>query len=98
MRIYKVEEWQNGSKWYAGDQSDLTHGSNMWYIPARMLRITFEEWILKLINEFHASVKFSPTANNGKGFLSVSWDSYADCHRYTLWINKKARENFWTFP
>ena len=98
MRIYKVEEWQNGSKWYAGDQSDLAHGSNMWYIPARMLRITFEEWILKLINEFHASVKFSPTANNGKGFLSVCWDNYADCHKYALWINKKARENFWTFP
>jgi len=99
MRIYKVEEWQSPTgMWHAGDQSDLAHDSNLWYIPARLLGLSLEEWILKLKNEFNATdFVFYPNANNGKSLLTYTWKNYADCHRYVLWINKQARNNHWAF-
>ena len=99
MRLYKVSEWQIGSYWYTGDQSDLAHNSNLWYIPPRLLGIPLTDWIIKLKEEFNATILgFNPDSNNGKSLLSVGWKNYNDCHRYTLWINKQARENHWTFP
>ncbi len=98
MRLYKVTEWQNGFRWFAGDQSDLAHDSNLWYIPPRLLGLSLEDWIIKLKNEFNASnFAFYPDANGGKSLLTYSWDNYNDCHRYVLWINKQARQNNWTF-
>lgn len=98
MRLYKVEEWQNGSSWRAGDMSDLKNNSNLWYIPPRMLGLSLEEWILKLKNEFNATgFHFYPDANGGKSLLTYYWDNYSDCHKYTLWVNRKAKEGNWTF-
>lgn len=98
MRLYKVEEWQNGSSWRAGDMSDLKNNSNLWYIPPRMLSLSLEEWILKLKNEFNATgFCFYPEANGGKSLLTYYWVNYEDCHKYTLWVNRKAKEGNWTF-
>lgn len=99
MRIYKVEEWQGAlGHWHVGDQSDLAHNSNLWYIPPRLLGLSLEEWIFKLKNEFNATgFKFYPDANDGKSLLTFYWVNYADCHKYVLWINKQARNNHWAF-
>lgn len=97
MRLYKATEWENGGLWHAGDTSDLKNDSNAWYIPARLLGLSLEDWILKLKNEFNATgFYFAPAANNGKSVLTYHWKNYADCHRYVLWINRMARNHNWT--
>lgn len=98
MRLYEITEWSCApGRWDAGDISDLGHDSNAWWIPARFLGISLEEWVEKLINEFHAVVtKFLPNANDGKSLLLFHFKTYNDAHTYVLWINKQARNHNWT--
>ena len=98
MRIYKASEWSNvPGRWEVGDVSDLAHDSNGWWIPARFLGISLEDWINKLINEFHAVVtEFFPESNNGKSLLLFHFMSYDDAHTYLLWVNRQARNHNWT--
>lgn len=97
-RLYKTTEWTNApNNWQVGDCSDLSNNSNAWWIPARFLNLSFEDWILKLKNEFNATIdKFCPEANNGKSLLLYHWTNYNDAHKFSLWINKIARNNNWT--
>ena len=89
-QLLKYEEWQSGSgKWYCNDTSDLTSARALWYTPARFLEITLEDYILLLINDFKVdNISFN---NN---ILIYSWEKehYSLCHKFVLWINKKARE------
>ena len=97
MRIYKASEWQNGSKWYVADTSDLAKDSAGWWIPARILGLSLEDFIMMLINEYHATIDgWYPESNNGKSLLLFSWANYADAHKYQLYINRVARNKNWT--
>ena len=98
MRIYKASEWSNvPGRWEVGDVSDLAHDSNGWWIPARFLGISLEDWIIKLRDEHHAIIdKFIPGSNKGKSLLLYHWDNYNDAHKYCLWINRMSRNNNWT--
>ena len=99
-RIFKASEWScvNG-QWNVGDVSDLAHDSNAWWLPARFLGISLEEWVTKLINEFHATVtNFFPNSNNGKSLLLFHFKNYKDAHSYMLWLNRQARNKNWTIP
>lgn len=96
-RLYKASEWQIGSNWYVADISDLTNDSAAWWIPARFLNLSLEDYILKLKNEYNAIIdRFCPSANNGKSLLIFHWDNYNDAHRYLLYINRIARNKNWT--
>lgn len=87
--LLKYTEWESVSGWHTGDVSDLAHNSNAWYLPARMLGLPLTDYILLLINDFHAIDFFF---DKDKGLLFWHWKNYNDCHRWTLFINKKARE------
>ena len=89
--LYKVTEWQSGSGswWYSNDVSDLAGPSAKWWAAARLLDMSLTDYILMLKNEFNAIVE---TYNSETDYLHVKWSNYADCHRYTLFINKKARD------
>lgn len=96
-RVYKASEWIVGNNWYVADTSDLANDSAAWWIPARFLDITLEDYILKLHNEYNAIIdKFYPESNNGKSLLIFHWDNYNDAHKYLLWINRMARNGNWT--
>ena len=88
--LYKVEDWQGGSgKWYCNDIHDLTGSSAKWWAAARLLNISLTDYILLLKNDFNATIgKY----NRETDYLHIQWDNYTDCHRYVLFINKKARE------
>ena len=95
--MYKCSEWNIGNKWYVADTSDLANDSAAWWIPARFLNLSLEDYILKLKDEFNANiVKFCPESNNNKSLLIFNWDKYSDEHSYLLWINKMARHGNWT--
>lgn len=98
MRIYKTSEWSNvPGRWEVGDVSDLANDSNGWWIPARFLGISLEDWIIKLRDEFNAIIdSFKPESNKGKSLLLYHWDNYNDAHKFCLWINRMARNNNWT--
>ena len=95
-RLFKVNEWESAGKWYSADTQDLKNGSSLWWIPARFLKITPEEYVTLLVEQFHAKVDFIPKTKRGNSLLFKYWDNYNDCHKYTLWINKQARNGNWT--
>ena len=50
--MIKYDEWQDGvGMWHCGNTSDLTHGSNDWWLPARYLGITPYEFA-KIIDDY----------------------------------------------
>lgn len=84
--LLKFTEWEMNGKWYTNDVNDLAHGSAYWWHPARMLNISLTDYVLLLKNQFHAiNFKFL-----NQRVLTWEWQSYADCHRFTLFINKEA--------
>ena len=91
--LLKYTEWQGSSGlWYCNDVSDFTSKRGLWYTPARLLEITLEDFILLLINDFKVdNISFN---NN---ILIYSWEKehYSLCHKFVLWLNKKAREEKW---
>lgn len=96
--LYKTSEWQSPSgAWYVADTSDLAHDSAAWWIPARFLKISLEEYILLLKDTYNATIdKFYPESNEGKSLLLFHWDNYSDAHKYLLWVNRMARNGNWT--
>lgn len=94
--LYKATEWIIGTKWYVADTSDLANDSAAWWIPARILGLSLEDYILILINEYHAEIKWFPDSNNGKSLLVFSFVNYSDAHKYLLYINRIARNKNWS--
>lgn len=98
-RLFKVAEWQDttSKEWCVGNQDDLAHGSNYWWLPPRFLGMALDDWILKLKNEFNAKISYiKPSKTAPCGILLYHWDKYEDAHKYVLWINRLARNNNWT--
>lgn len=91
--IYECSEWQSASgRWYCNDTKDLAGISGKWWVPARMLGLSLEDFILLLKNEFKVS---NMTYCKETDCLVFYWEKYADCHKYKLFINKMAkRGNF----
>lgn len=96
--MYKTTEWESPTgKWYVADTSDLAHDSAAWWIPARILGISLEEFVNLLINEYHATIDgWYPNSNKGKSLLLFSWKEYKYAHQYLLMINRVARNKNWT--
>ena len=87
--IYEASEWESGGKWYCNDTKDLAGISGKWWVPARMLGLSLEEYILLLKDEYKVSRMsyYIPT-----DCLIFSWDNYNDCHKFKLFINREARK------
>ena len=97
MHQYKASEYKIGNRWHVADVTDLAHDSSAWWIPARMLNLSLEDFVLMLVNEYHATIdKWFPNSNNGKSLLLFSWENYTDAHKYLLYINRVSRNKNWT--
>lgn len=98
MHQYKASEWKSGRKWYVADVSDLANDSAAWWIPARILNLSLEDFVMLLKNEYNATIDgWYSESNNGKSLLTFSWFNYSDAHKYLLYINRVARNKNWTF-
>lgn len=92
--LYKMSEWEVNERWYVGNTDDLVKGSNRWWLPARMLNMPIEEYILMLVNKYHAGhLKFYDYGEKDKrgSLLIYSFDKYKDAHRFLLDMNREAR-------
>lgn len=90
--LYKVTEWECSGKWHCNDVNNFTGDGCQWYTPARLLGISLEDYILKLVNEFGCdNIHYSAEKN----VLIFCWSEYSKCHKYVLWINRMARNGNW---
>ena len=89
MHVLKLTEWEQNGKWHTGDTSSLAKGSNYWWRVPRMLEMELTDYILMLRDTFHAT---NFTYNKERNVLLYDWPSYADCHRFTLFVNKEAKK------
>jgi hypothetical protein len=95
--LLKMSEWKTGTHWHVADVNDLANDSAGWWHPARMLGVSLEDFVLLLINEYHATIQgWYPESNNGKSLLIFTWENYSDAHRYLLDMNRIARNKNWT--
>jgi hypothetical protein len=89
-KLYKVNEWEDGTgKWRCNDTQDLSSVACKWWVPARILNISLTDYILLLKNNFKANIEgyYEPT-----DILTFSWENYASCHKYVLFINAAAKK------
>ena len=85
MHQYKASEWKSGRKWYVADVADLANDSAAWWIPARILNLSLEDFVILLKNDYNATIDgWYPESNNGKSLLTFSWFNYSDAHKYLL--------------
>ncbi len=86
--LLKYTEWQSETGWHCNDISDLANGSGYWWHIPRMLNISLTDYVQLLIEHFNAiDLYYNPKYN----VLLWKWKTYADCHRFTLYVNKEAR-------
>lgn len=92
--IFKASEWKDyNDNWHVADVSDLANNSAAWWIPARILGLSLEDFILMLMNEYHANIKYLRKS----GIVLYTWKNYNDAHQFLLYINRVARNKNWTF-
>lgn len=91
--LYQMKEWESGvSGFHCGCLDDLSHNSNAWYLPARVLGISPAAFIKLLITEYkpdHVYYKFN---EDGSCFFGYSWDFQEHERKFKNYINKIARE------
>lgn len=89
MSVFKMTEWEGGgSKWYCGDVSKISQGSNYWCHPARILNITPAAFIELLVNKYHAEIYYSDDLS----FVGYCWKKQSDMRLFKNMINAAARK------
>ena len=84
-----MSEWETASGWHCGCVDDLAHGSNAWYLPARILDLTPAHYIQYVLKEFKPDNIY---INKEKCLFFFSWKNQTDMRKFKNFINKKARE------
>lgn len=87
--ILKFSEWETATGWRCNDVSDLANGSGYWWNVPRMLNMELTDYVLFLKEHFHAT---HFTYNIERNLLLWKWNSYNDCHKFTLFVNNEAKK------
>lgn len=94
--IFKASEWQDyNGYWHVADVSDLAHNSAGWWVPARLLEMPLDTFIMMLKDEYHAELQYFHS-NPDNPIVLYRWKNYADAHKYLLYINRVARNKKWS--
>ena len=90
--MIKYDEWQDGvGMWHCGNVSDVAHGSNDWWLPARYLGITPCDFAKLLVEKFHVDMIDYLTKYNNIGVLTYAWKKQSDMRVFKNWLNKEIR-------
>ena len=83
--MIKYDEWQDGvGMWHCGNVSDVAHGSNDWWLPARYLGIAPCDFAKLLVEKFHVDMIDYLTKYN-------NIEKQSDMRVFKNWLNKEIR-------
>ena len=85
--LLKYTEWQGSSGlWYCNDVSDFTSKRGLWYVPARLLKISLDNFVEMLIKDFEVDyIAFNE-------ILIYGWYDQNKMRKFKNWINAEARK------
>ena len=88
--LYRMTEWETATgKWICNDVEELGTDAGKWYTPARLLKISYEDFILLLINDFKVDhIKYLRESN----VLVYWWNDITTCRKFKNYINAIARK------
>ena len=90
MALYKMTEWESlSSGWYCGCVDNLGGGSNLWYLPARILDISPAEFIELLVTKYKPDNIWYSKENC---ILCYSWKDQSKMRKFKNDMNAAARK------
>lgn len=94
-KVYKLSEWQSPSGiWHVAHIDNMRF--NRWWILPQALGISYEDYILMLKEQYHAShFSFCIFEDARNSYLGFGFDVYKDAHQYLLDMNKILRKKGW---
>lgn len=89
--LLRYEEYQSPSGvWYCNDTSEIGRSqAGIWWVPARMLNISLDEYVNMLITKFKVD---NISYNKEKNVLIYSWKKQSDMRKFKNWLNAEARK------
>jgi hypothetical protein len=87
--LYTLKEWHSGDHWMCEHTDSFPQGVQKWVIPARLLGMTADAFLLFLIKEFQPDEIFH---NQDCSFVGWWWKDQAKMRKYKNTINRIARE------
>jgi hypothetical protein len=93
--LYKLTEFQTATgAWECGCSTHLEQNSAAWFLPARALGISIEDYIHLLIDKYHI-IPISYTEYPDKdwpSFFYFKWPDYNTMHSFVLYVNREAKK------
>lgn len=86
--IYNAEIWESYGRYYVGDVSALSAGSNAWWHPVNIFNIKPTDFVLLLKNTYNATLVSYKCETNVLIFYFTSLEA---ARKYKNYINKIAR-------
>ena len=87
-----MQEFQSTSKRWHSCSAQISGQVGKWYYIPRKMGIDLIDWIKILKDEYNAvDIKYCIETD----CLIYSFTIYADCHKFTLWVNREARKGGW---
>lgn len=90
MATIKLVEWQDESGyWHAADTSNLSAGSNQWWLAPRVCRISLTDWVQMIVTKYKPDrIKYSVEYD----VLTLAWRSQAAMRKYKNEVNAMIRK------
>ena len=88
--LYRLTEWESVTGWHCGDVEDLGRGSNVWWLPAKMLGISPAQYIKWVIDNYHPDNVYH---SNDYVFVGWSWKDQSSMRKFKNNMNALARKH-----
>lgn len=88
---YKLSEFQGGNgNWHVICSQKVGSIYNNWLYITRKLNKSPKDFILMLLNDYHATIDGYKEYDNGwLPYLAYHFKNYEDAHKFVLMINKQ---------
>jgi len=87
--IYNAEVWESNGRYYVGDVSALSAGSNKWWYQPRIFQLSPVEFVKLMIEKYNATIV---GYRNETAVLIFYFTSLVEARKYKNDLNKLARD------
>lgn len=90
MVLYQLKEYQRASgKYGLICENVLGQQGNHWHLPARVLGLTPEKFIILITTRYNATID---SFNKDKLFITYSWKTLEDARKFKNLVNRVAKQ------